>query len=301
MDALAALLRDLRFHAAGYRLCDLSAPWALSFEQAHLRGLHIVLAGRCVLTLSDGTSRALAEGDLVILPRADPHQLRSDKGVAAVPAGSLAGDGPGGHVVYGGGGVPARILCGAFRFDASSHPALLGLPRLIHLAGSNPPVWTWLGGYVETLQREALLPGPGSEVLLGNLTAALLSRALRETLVETRETGWLRGLSDPGIARALAAIHDNPASPWTLTALAREAGQSRSVFADAFHRRVGTPPMQYLFQRRMRMAESLLMADQMSLADIAATVGYGSEAAFSSAFRRHSGMPPGRFRRTVIR
>ena len=159
----------------------------------------------------------------------------------------------------------------------------------------------WLKGYVETLTIEALEPGPGSDVVLARLSAALITRVLRHGMENMQETGWLKGLSDPGVARALAAIHDACKENWSVESLARKAGQSRAAFADRFHTLVGEPPMQYLFRRRMREASKLLRNGQASLAQIAQAVGYRSEAAFSTAFKRYSGSSPGEYRLGIER
>lgn len=299
MDALAALMRDLRFTAAGYRRLELGAPWALSFSQAGLRGIHIVEKGRCLIAFGDGPPQMLETGDLVIAPRADPHVMRSVDGgtLAPVSTAGIAGTGAGGRIVHGGDGERTVLLCGAFVFGRNDHPALSGLPHMVHVAGSDAQAASWLKGYIETLTAEALAPGPGSDVVLANLSAALVTRALRHGLEGAAEAGWLKALGDPGIARALAAIHDAPGETWTVERLARVAGQSRAGFARRFHELAGQPPMHYVLRCRMGKAAGLLRAGRTSLSRIAEAVGYGSEAAFSAAFRRHTGTSPGLYRR----
>jgi AraC-like DNA-binding protein len=303
VDVLTAIMRELHFAAAGYRRLELSAPWALSFEQAGLRGVHIVAEGRCEIAFGNDRSQLLEVGDLVIAPRADPHVLRSTDARKMTPVSSMkiAAQHTGGRIMFGGGGERTVIVCGAFVFSDNDHPALAGLPRMVHVAGSDGTAARWLKGYVETLTAEALEPGPGSDVVLARLSAALVTRALRHGVESMQETGWLKGLRDPGVARGLAAIHDACGEKWTIEALARKAGQSRAAFAERFHTLVGEPPMQYLFRRRMREASKLLRNNQASLAQIADAVGYGSEAAFSAAFKRYSGSPPGEYRRSRAR
>ncbi|TIQ19014.1 MAG: AraC family transcriptional regulator [Mesorhizobium sp.] len=298
VDVLAAMMRELHFIAAGYRRLELSAPWAISFDQAGLRGIHIVAEGRCEIAFGNDPPQLLKTGDLVIAPRADPHVLRSPDARKMTPTSSakVAAESTGGRIVFGGGGEPAVIVCGAFVFNESDHPALSGLPRMVHVAGTDDTASRWLKGYVETLMAEALAPGPGSEVVLARLSAALITRVLRHGVENMHETGWLKGLSDPGVARALAVVHDACGEKWTIESLALVAGQSRAAFAERFHALVGEPPMHYLFRRRMREASRLLRNGRTGLARIAETVGYGSEAAFSTAFKRYSGQSPGEYR-----
>jgi AraC-like DNA-binding protein len=144
-----------------------------------------------------------------------------------------------------------------------------------------------------------LASGPGSDVVMARLSDALVARALRFH-AESEESGWLGALRDPPIARALAAMHDDLARAWTLPALAKIAGVSRSVFVDRFRSTVGETPMQHLLRRRMRRAMALL-DDGVTLASAAARVGYASEPALAVAFKRHTGVTPGAYRRRAIR
>jgi AraC-like DNA-binding protein len=298
VDVLSALMRELHFAAAGYRRLELSAPWAISFDQAGLRGIHIIAEGQCEIAFGNGQSQRLEAGDLIIAPRAEPHVMRSMDARKLKPTRSTKlAERSAGRMVVEGVGERTVIVCGAFVFKEGDHPALAGLPQMIHVTGSEGRAPRWLSGYVDTLMTEALDPGPGSDVVLARLSAALVTRALRHGLVNIQESGWLKGLSDRGIARALAAIHDACDRRWTIESLARKAGQSRAAFAQRFHALVGEPPMQYLFRRRMREASTLLRGGRASLAKVAHTVGYRSEPAFSVAFKRYAGSSPGEFRR----
>jgi len=129
---------------------------------------------------------------------------------------------------------------------------------------------------------------------------ALVVRALRFHLDKAEELGWLRGLADPHLAKALVLMHDQLERPWTVASLARVAGLSRAAFAARFSAAVGEAPMAYLLRRRMRRAMTLLRGEQATLARVAESVGYGSEAALSAAFKRHTGSAPGAYRRTQL-
>jgi AraC-like DNA-binding protein/mannose-6-phosphate isomerase-like protein (cupin superfamily) len=302
MDLLSTVLREMRFEAAGYRRLALRAPWAISFHQQGLRGIHIVVEGRCEIVLEGATPRLLNAGDLVIAPRADAHVLRSlGKRARIVPASDLTARSEGGQIRLDGTGEETIVVCGAFVFHEADHPALAALPRIIHVPGEDGRAPRWLGGFVDAVTAEAFDDGPGSSVVMARLSDALVARALRFHLEKTNEPGWLQGLADPHVAKALAAIHDQLEQPWTVASLARVAGMSRAAFAARFSAKVGEAPMAYLIRQRMRRAMTLLRDEQSTLARVAESVGYGSEAALSAAFKRHTGTPPGAYRRAELR
>lgn len=299
MDLLSALLREMRLESAAFRKLELRAPFRVAFAQQRLRGVHIVVEGRCELELLGTPVHALDTGDLVLLPRTDAHVLRSPgaKRGRAVPSTELLTDADGVHIRGGGSGEATVIVCGAFIFHEADHPALAGLPRIVHVSGEHGRPPAWLRAYVDVLVAEAGASGSGGEVVMARLSDALVARTLRYHAEQADEAGWLMGLRDARIARALSAMHDDPRKTWTLEQLAKVAGMSRAAFAARFGDMVGEPPMKYLLRCRMRLATTILRHEQASLAEVAARVGYGSEAAFSAAFKRWSGVSPGAHRR----
>lgn len=299
MDILSAVLRELRLESASYRSLVLHAPWRLRFDGG-LRGVHIVVRGRCVLTLDTGPAFVLDTGDMVVLPQADSHVLGSIDGEHAPVLSSLAlARRTAGTELTAGppGGEETRIVCGAFFLGQQDHPAVAGLPSCIHVAGRDGSAPDWLTGLSTALVAETVEGGPGSEVVMARLSDALVTRALRHHLESGQEPGWLRGLRDPYIARALATLHEDLSTRWTVESLARTAGLSRSAFAARFTRLVGRAPMNYLFQCRMLTAMKLLRDEKATVAKVAGRVGYGSEAALSAAFFRCNGTTPGAYRR----
>jgi AraC-like DNA-binding protein len=303
VDVLSAVLRELRFESVAYRWLDLRAPFRLSFKEPGVRGVHIVARGRCEIALDEGPTFPLETGDLVLLPRADPHLLCSvgERHVPAVSGFDLAQRSGATHLRAGGNGEETIIICGAFLVHDSDHAGLIGLPRIIHIAGTAGHGPRWLTGYVEALTAEAFERGPGSDVVMARLSDALVARALRFHVERADEPGWLNGLADPYVAAALAAIHDDIGRAWTVAALASTVGLSRAAFSERFRQRVGQTPMRYLLHLRMRHAMALLRDERATVASVAARVGYGSEAALSTAFKRHTGLAPGAYRRTATR
>ncbi|MGE0041176.1 MAG: AraC family transcriptional regulator [Vicinamibacterales bacterium] len=200
-----------------------------------------------------------------------------------------------------GGPERARILCCFLGCDERPYnPLLDALPPVIHLPAAGTGARAgWLATVMDIAVGEAAAPRAGTENVLARLSELVFVETIRrhiETLPET-ETGWLAGLRDPLVGRALAALHGAPTEAWTVERLAREAGLSRSVLAERFAALVGRPPMQYLALWRMQLAGRLL-ADGAPVAEAAATVGYESEAAFSRAFKKMVGCAPGLWRRT---
>jgi AraC-like DNA-binding protein len=299
MDLLSAVLRELRLASAAYFVMELDAPWRVRFDGG-LRGVHVVEAGRCMLGVDGGEPQPLTSGDLVLLPRADSHELWSENGAHATPLSSfeLAAGASGHRVTVPGPGARTRLLCGAFTMD-DDHPAVRGFPHSIVVPGDAEVAPPWMKGLSTALAHEADDGGPGSEVVMARLSDALVTRALRHHLETSDDPGWLSGLRDPAVASAIAAVHAEPAAAWDLAGLARTAGLSRSAFAARFNQVVGQTPMRYVFEYRMRRAAQLRTArDGATVASVASAVGYGSEAAFAAAFVRYAGRPPGAYRRT---
>jgi AraC-like DNA-binding protein len=300
VDVLSAVLRELRLDSATYRSLSLRAPWRLRFDGG-LRGVHIVVSGRCLLTLAGAPSTPLESGDLVVLPRADSHELCSPDGSRAPLLSSLAlaERTSGTTLTAGGQGEQTRIVCGAFFLGQEDHPAVVGLPACIRVPGQEGRAPDWLSGLTAALVAETEQGGAGSDLVMARLSDALVTRALRHHLERAEEPGWLRGLRDPHVAAALAALHGDLAAPWTVESLARAAGLSRAAFAARFTRTVGRPPMDYVLHCRMRKAMTLLRVERATVGKVASRVGYGSEAALSAAFLRHTGTTPGAYRRAT--
>lgn len=301
MDALSAVLRGMRLESAGYRYMELRAPWSIGFSQHNLRGIHIVVEGRCELIIDGQVVKTLEAGDLVVLPRADPHFLCSIGGRDATPilASEIAEQTRDGRATLGGSGEQTTIMCGAFIFHEADQAALAALPHVVHVPGEKGKTSAWLAAYVDTLRHEATAAGVGSDIVMARLSDALVARALRYHAENCECEGWLSAAQDVQLARVLAVMHQDFARPWTLPELAKIAGLSRAAFAARFAEKVGEPPMQYLLRCRMRRAMTMLTTERSTLARTAESVGYGSEAAFSAAFKRHTGSAPGTFKRDM--
>jgi AraC-like DNA-binding protein len=191
------------------------------------------------------------------------------------------------------------MVCGRFSFSGVLAPKLLkSLPRLIHIPGRHGRPLEWLRLTSQFLVEETRNPGAGSAIMIARLLELLFIQAVRQWgAASPRHLGWLSGLGDPPVGRALSAIHEDPARRWTVEALADVAGLSRSAFAGRFADVVGQTPLKYLAAWRLDLAADQLKSGVSKIADIAPAVGYGSEAALARAFKTQFGVTPAAFRR----
>jgi transcriptional regulator GlxA family with amidase domain len=193
-----------------------------------------------------------------------------------------------------------QLVCGFLGCDVRPfNPLLANLPRLLRASDRGDGPGGTLRTFMEAALDEATRHRPGAESVLARLSELMFVEVVRRHLeaLPRGGTGWLAGLRDEHVGRALALLHASPGRSWSLPALAREVGVSRSVLADRFAQLVGEPPMQYLARWRMQVASGRLTATTDGLAAIAGDVGYGSEAAFNRAFKKAVGVPPATWRR----
>jgi AraC-like DNA-binding protein len=281
---------------------EYSAPWSLSFR-APVSHFHIVERGSAWLKLDAGGPIRIEAGDLLILPLGAGHVLSNDPQLQPIPidhAIATAATRQGTIYRIGGGGEQTHVVCGRFSFAGVLAPKLLTvLPTLIHIQAQQGKPLEWLRLTSHFLVEETRNPRPGSAIMIARLLDLLFIQAVREWGARSpRNLGWLSGLSDPSIGKALSAVHEEPARRWTVEALADLAGLSRSAFAARFSDVVGQTPLKYLANWRLDLAADQLRAGIAGISEIAALVGYGSEAALTRAFRVQFGTTPAAFRRS---
>jgi AraC-like DNA-binding protein len=314
MDALSDILRVVGLSGGVFMDAEFTAPWAVAGKVApelcrpfmvqpqQVVCFHYVLEGGFILRSADGETCEVGEGEAVMLPRNDMHVFGSDLAVQAVGAGELMhAPHPLGvaRIEHGGGGARTRLTCGFLGGNEQLGPLLSSLPALMKIDLAEMPGGDWIGrsfGYA----AQTLADGdPGSATVLTKLSELLFVETVRRYLstLPPDQTGWLAGLRDPAVGRALSLLHAAVDRDWTSDALAQEVGMSRSTFADRFTTVVGQPPMRYLTTWRMQVARQHLQETRRTIAQIAHEVGYESEAAFARAFRRECGAPPATWRR----
>jgi AraC-like DNA-binding protein len=314
-DVLSELLRSVRLTGAAYFDVAARDPWVAEQLPAeiflpkilpgsdHLIAYHVVTEGRCYATLLGGEPITLEAGEVVVFTNGDPHAMSSSPGMRVQSFNedvidSIHADQLPFVIRYGGEGPPtARLVCGFLACHARPfNPLLESLPPVIK-AGTKDDA-DWLGQFIRVATMETANKRAGGESVLGKLSELMFIEVVRRHLesLPPDQAGWLAGLRDPFVGKALSLMHAAPAHPWTIEKLAKEAGASRSVLAERFAQLVGITPLQYLIRWRMQIALGLL-GGNASVASIAVEAGYESEAAFSRAFKKAMGVSPSAWRR----
>jgi AraC-like DNA-binding protein len=278
------------------------APY-LSDGRRHVIIFHLLTEGRGYAHVEgDGQSIALDAGDIVIFPHGDPHILGNGPPVTPTDnARELE------RVLslglklsrMGGGGELTKFICGYMACEPQLSTVFLGgLPPLMKVNIRNGPAGQWLEHSLRYSVDNADASSPGAKAVAAKLSEVLFVETLRHyiAMLPAEQTGWLAGVRDPDIGKALALLHRKPAHPWTIASLGSEIGISRSVLAERFRRYLSESPMAYLAHWRLQLAAQMLKSSSRSVADIAAEVGYESEPSFNRAFKRQFGIPPARFR-----
>jgi len=319
LDVLSEVLRAVRLTGAIYFDINAREPWIAESpatssictnvmpEFEHVVSFHIMLDGWCWVQLADMSEPIvrLEAGDAVIIPGGEAHVMSTQKGVRSQADMNLYRR-PKDRALpftineFGGQGEKARFVCGYLGCDAKPFNPILGaLPRLMRVQSS-----TVAGHLIHDLIRVALQESEhssaGGETILSKLSELMFLQAIRQQIetLPPESKGFLSGLRDRHIGAALGLMHARPAEDWTLDSLAREVGLSRSGFAERFAEFMGVPAMQYLANWRLQLAARGLERQGVSIAQVAAEVGYESEAAFNRAFKRLVGVPPGVWRRS---
>ncbi|BCJ90378.1 transcriptional regulator [Terrihabitans soli] len=312
-DLLADMLRAVRLTGSVYMNARLTEPFGVvtppQFDEtkplAHLRHIsifHLIASGRCTVELPGEEPRAVAAGDVLLVPFAGPHKIWNGEVFEEVSAAGLVKPGPIDgmwKINHGGGGETTRIVCG---FIESSEflfaPVFRSLPALMIYRSHNEPVGAVITSTVNQILDLADQAAPGADLMLSHLMQLLFVEVLRRHASDESDKGQglFSALGDPLISRALQSVHQDPSRRWTVDDLAREAGTSRTVLADRFRAMMGQTPMDYVASWRMQIASGRLRDGQESIGAIAADVGYESEAAFNRAFKRVTGTTPGRWR-----
>lgn len=318
-DVLSDVLRAVRLTGSMLFLVEARTPWMTqapatrSFAKLvlpsaqHLISYHVITAGTCWGGLAGAPPHRLECGDVLVVPHGDPYflsapadamQTYSDDDAVSFFRRMAAGELP---VIVNEGqreGEKTEFICGFLGCDIHPfNPILAVLPPVMRLRGATAAGGR-LGHLVDFALVELREPSAGTRDVLLRLSELMFVEVVRAhaATAPAQEPGWLAGLRDPLIARALGRIHGQPAEPWTLQTLAASANTSRTTLTERFVRYVGQPPMQYLNAWRMQLATRLLADGHTKVRAVAEAVGYDSEAAFSRAFKKHTGRSPANWR-----
>jgi AraC-like DNA-binding protein len=303
-DAVAELLAALRVDSSVYCLSDLGAPWGFVVGGADTAKFHLVLEGACWLQAEGLDPVRLGAGELAILPRGERHTMSDELDSPVTGLDQLIADHPldaDARLRCGGDGAHTRLLCGGFALsDPMPAPLLELLPPIVTMDPGAATVSAWIEPVFALVQHEASRATPGAQVIFARLADVFLAQALRAYLAGAGQTGLLqpRSRHDPQIEKAAALIRDQPTRPWTLQALAREVGMSRTLFTTRFRTVTGESPMRYLAKVRLAQAAGYLRTADLSIDAIAMRTGYGNDASLSKAFKRELGISPGAYRKS---
>jgi len=327
-DTLSDLLRAVRLRGAVFFYVEGKDPWVAETPRSseiipailpgveHMMEFHAVASGSCWAAIAGEPPVRLEEGDIVLFPQGDHHVMSSapglrakvlDPGIYFTPKPpqlpfsiSVTESGMPTALLDGGGDENTRLVCGFLGFDARPfNPLLASLPRVLRIPGLAADSRSWVGHFMHSAVEESNRRRPGGEAVLERMSEMMFVEVLRRyaDALAPDQTGWLAGLRDAAVGRALALMHGSPAEPWTLERLGEQAALSRSTLHERFVHFIGLPPMQYLAQWRMQLATGWLRDSDAKVIDIALEVGYENEAAFARAFKRTVGESPAAWRR----
>jgi AraC-like DNA-binding protein len=307
VDVLSNMLDTVRLETTVFAQTSLRPPWGIRAQSREQFTFHVLPRGAGRLEIDGLDPVDVGPGDVVMLAPGRSHALRDRPGSPVRDLRDLLAEGAfdprRDENAPASDGPDAYLICGCFRFaDVRGDRLISALPTLIHVRSGESAAGPWLAQTIQLLADEATAERPGATTVVNRLCDALFVYLLRSHLaaLPADETTWLRALVDPQISTALRLIHTEPGAPWTVAKLAAGVGMSRSAFAARFTDIVGEAPMAYVTRWRLRTAAIALRTTRRDVAQVAASAGYESAAAFSKAFRRLIGQSPGAYRRAVI-
>jgi len=328
-DTLSDVLRAVRLRGAVFFYIHGNDPWVAETPRAkeiipailpgvdHMMEFHVVVRGSCWAAIAGESPMRLEQGDIALFPQGDAHILSSSPGLRG-PADdneqlyfeprppqmpfalNLGEPGPSTALLDGGGRQQATIVCGFLGLDAKPfNPLLASMPRALRVDELAGMGGSWIGELLRSVVDESNRKRPGGEAVLERMSEMMFVEVLRRyaDALPSDQPGWLAGMRDPAVGRALSLMHARPGEAWTIERLSDEVAVSRSTLHERFVHFIGQPPMQYLTYWRMQLAAQRLRESRDAVAQIGFGVGYESEAAFSRAFKREFGEGPAAWRR----
>ena len=313
IDTLSDVVRSVRLTGGVFLESRFTAPWCVNAgvtaeewtpylsAPAQVIAYHFIIGGRALLSLGDAAPIEVGGGEIVLLPRNDIHVLASAPGLTPVNARDLVQPSAGGGlatIAHGGGGETTHIVCGFLCTEQAYNPLIATLPSVVKLDVRQAASRGWIEASVRFAASELASGRVATSDVLWRLSELLLVEAIREysATFADDEAGWLKGIKDPCVGRALTLMHQNIGAPWSAESLAREVAMSRSAFMERFRTLIGMPPIRYLTVRRLQTAKRQLRETAQTVSQLAHSVGYESEEAFSRAFKREYGLSPMRWR-----
>ncbi|SDH79563.1 AraC-type DNA-binding protein [Pseudomonas flavescens] len=307
-DLISELLTGMRLRGVQYRRIQTGSVFGLNFDAKPGHAyFHFLAVGNVVLRTGDGALHELSAGNAVFIPQGGAHQLLSSPTVAARDIGSIEAA-PLGDTVCAvdicpsTSSIPSAILFyGCMEFDLGGMQGLEKLMPGLIVIDAKGRRYPGLIPILAAMKGEICSKRIGFAGILARLADVVAAMIVRDWIESgcDNASGLVAALRDPRLARAILALHRQPGRDWTVAELAAQCHTSRSVFAERFQSTIGTPPLRYATELRMRLASQWLTQDRLPIEAVAQRLGYTSQAAFSRAFKRITGLPPGASRHGV--
>ncbi|USG59743.1 AraC family transcriptional regulator [Sneathiella marina] len=310
MDLLSDILSHLRMRGTLYFRTSFTSPWGVKVPDfENVARFHFAHKGRCFVRIKSVDDPVFIEqGDLIIITRGAAHTLycdptTEDQAMMLDQVVEKSGFDGSGALVYGEQGTnqETQLICGHFAFDKkASHPLIHALPPYIHIKNYGEAAGIWMENTLKVIGLEAGRQALGSDLIALKMSEIIFAQALRTYLAtDGLRQSVLAGFADPNIARTLQAIHSKPEHSWTMEELSTIAGKSRTSFMSKFSECLSLTPFEYVTHWRMQIARQRLEETNYPIIEIAESVGYHSEAAFSRVFKKQFQSAPATYRRAI--
>ncbi len=303
MDLLSDILESIRLKAVIYpKIVLTERSWGIDVDEDNSSQFWRLLKGTCYLSVNGETAIKMKEGEIFFIPHGAANQISGDPNNECVPAAVYGKALRNGTPLFKGGDEETVLMGGHFEIDPSfKHPFIQSLPTLMHITTMQSELCFWLNNVAVFLNEEISNEKAGRNVILGRLADIIFILIIRAYVdQENIEQGFLMTLKDERISSSLKSMHESPDKEWTIEQLATKAGMSRSLYCKEFKRSVGETPMSYLTNWRIIKSKEFLLATKENISEVAAKVGYQSEAAFNRLFKAKVGVTPAIYRRKNV-
>ncbi len=305
MDVIDDIVETFQLKGVLYFRTDFSDDWAITVPQYERAArFHLVVHGRCFVTLQSGATVELSPGDLILIPEGRDHILSNQSKPRPAPLEQVIADaGYNGEGVFtlgdGDDSASAQMICGHYTFrNDSDHPLLRALPEFLLVTPQLRAKFVWLDDVLRLIVRQIFSDSDHTNATVRRLSEIIFIETIRACADQSPKLAQIIGaLGEKRIGDALLLMHNDLAHPWTLDKLATGVGMSRSKFAEQFKAAIGSGPMTYLSDWRLQKALSYLSGTQINIQEVAIKIGYQSPAAFTRAFSQKFGVSPKEYRR----
>jgi AraC-like DNA-binding protein len=302
MDALSGVLESAKLKTVVYPKLHFTSSWGIEIEQDSRSQFWRLLKGTCYLRVPGEKVVKMNVGDFVCIPHGSTHRISGKPNTTCVPASQFGKALQGGKPLFQGKDEETILMGGHFEFTPSvQHPFIKSLPKVIHLNNTTKELNLWLQQAALLMNEEISGEKIGSKLILGRLVDILFVLIIRAYLEQVDiKGGFLMALKDNRISNSLKSMHESPEKGWTLHQLAMTAGMSRSLYCREFKKLVGETPLGYLTNWRIIKSKEFLLGSKENISEVAAKVGYQSEAAFNRLFKAKVGETPASYRRRIL-